>query len=397
MELSEYADAVTAAETAARILREMERPGARTSSQTATVIGAPDQLDIPSLLAEHNLDPDEWLVKDVIINRWESSRPRDQGLQMHRQLKLILTRKVAYALLLPAPEPRPWRAPAPRPPTTRPTLIMVTGDPQIPFHDEALHQLSCRFAHDNQVDGWVDLGDLLDLPSLSKHRQKPEFHATLQETIDTGGRILAERASAAPPYATLRRIGGNHDVRLRNWLLDHAPQLWGIRRAQIGPAEHLSVLDLDYLLHSQELGWQSVTSPHGEYPFTSIEIAPNLIGIHGTSVRPGAGNSVRAELDKRDHSIIQGHVNKLAVYARTRIRANGEPFTVWAAESGMMGRVDGGMGFQPPGADWVQGFLTVTVWPSGAFHIETVPYIDGALRWRDQEWTTPQKRKRRAA
>jgi hypothetical protein len=372
--------------TAATPLPDAAPASCTITDDTAVLTGHLDQMQADDIIREHGLDPDEWEIVNCTVNRWESQK-KGGMLLLHRQLKIHLRKRNSYPLLLPAPQAQEWRPPPPRPLyLDGPRLILVTGDPQIPFHDERLHDLTCQFAHDNRVDEWIDLGDFLDLPMLTKHRQKPEWMATLQESIDAGSRILHDRTSASPDYCRKRRIGGNHDVRLRNWLLDHAPVLYGLRRSDIGPDAHSSVLDLDYLLRSRELGWESVTSPYGEYPYTEVEIAPGLVGIHGNTVRPGAGNSVRQELAKRDHSVIQGHVNKLAMITQVRYQSDGSPWTVYGVESGMLGRTDGGMGFSHHG-DWMQGFVTVTVWPDEHFSIELVPYLNDALTWRGRRWS----------
>lgn len=338
--------------------------------------------DLDQMILDAGLNPDDWEVKNLTLNKWPVSRYNDETEEwdVHEsfQVKATYEKKIHYRLLLPSPVELKTRYTVGVKQPTGARLILITSDPQIPFHDERLHQLSCGFAHDNQVSEWIELGDFLDLPLMSKYRKRPEWSASLQESIDTGCRILKERAEAVPE-ARKRKIPGNHDQRAINWILDNAPELFGVRRAQIGPPENYAVLDPDYLMRSEEVGWEVVGQ---EYPHTEVEILPDLIGIHGNFVRAGATNSVKQELIRRDHSVAQGHVNKLGVAAWVRYRKDGSPFMVWGIETGMMGRVDGGMGFGGTTPDWCQGFVVIVVAEDGSWTPEVVPYVNNALSWR---------------
>lgn len=287
---------------------------------------------------------------------------------------------------LPAREPRTFKMPAARPGymVDQPRHILVTTDMQIPFHDEALHHLSCQFAHDIRADEWVDLGDFLDLPMLSNWRAKPGWETTMQETVDAGRQVLHDRTSAAPAWCRKRKADGNHDARMGTFLINKAPQLRGLRRAilagAVAQAEAEEVLDLDYLMHSATEGWESVTG----YPYNEIDIAPGLIGIHGHRVLKGAGRTVYKELLERDTSVIMGHVNNMALASYTR--GSREKRTTYGYEVGPMCRREGSLGFGLPTADWSPGLAVVTRWPGGTWNVELVPYLEGEFRWRDRAW-----------
>lgn len=349
------------------------------------IVGRIGEMDPDALMRQHGLDPAEWEVISCKLNAWNGQRPHDAGaLELH-QITITIRRRRTFELLLPAPDPITPYQPAARIATVgKPLLWLITTDMQIPFHDEALHQLSCQFAHDNQVDGWLDLGDFLDLPTLSKYRMKPAFHATLNESIHTGSRILHERRSACPPWTVCRLKDGNHDARMDNWVIDHAPALYGLQRAAIGPSEHEAVLSLNYLMRAAERGWRVDTG----YPYNEHEAAPGLHAYHGSSVTPGAGNTVRKELLRRDHSLIIGHVNNMAVVSLTR-RTRGDDFTVYGYEVGPMCLREGSLGFASVTKDWTPGIATLSVWPDGGWNVELAPFINGELRWRDRAWRSP--------
>lgn len=285
----------------------------------------------------------------------------------------------------PAVEPRPFKLPAARPGyiADNPEHILVTTDLQIPFHDEGLHQLSCQFAHDIRADGWVDLGDFLDLPMLSKWRMKPDWDTTMVESVDTGRQVLHDRTSAAPPWCRKVKLDGNHDNRMKTFLIDKAPELRGLRRAilrgEVDPAAE-EVHDLDYLMHTATEGWASLQG----YPYNETEIAPGLIGLHGARVRKGAGATVRQELQERLTGVVMGHVNNMALASFTR--GSTEKVTVLGYEVGPMCLITGSLGFGKATADWSPGIAVVTKWPDGAWNVEPIPYVNGRLIWRDQTW-----------
>jgi hypothetical protein len=344
-------------------------------------------LDPESLLRRHGMEPAEWEILEVKAGQWDASAKNKVTQQfIHTDLHQIRVRvrpKKAPLWIVPSSGTTPIARPTPVLPEKGKTrLTLVTTDLQVPFHDPKLHELSLRLAEILKPDAWADLGDVLDLPMFSRWRQKPEFKTTFQESINVGGRIFAERRQAVGPDCQCDVLWGNHDSRLRNWLLEHAEQLFDIKRAQLGFADdQQSVMDLDFLLRLDKSGWRKARSPYGEYPYECIWLAPDLAGIHGEHVKKGAGNSVRAELLARDHSVMQGHVNKLAAYTFTRTSRAG-PLTVWGIEAGLMCLTDGSLGFGGQTADWTKGLVTITTGSDGLFAPELAAYTGGVLRYR---------------
>jgi hypothetical protein len=380
-------------ETERQARRQADRPGITIKggsdggeteliSPLSAAIQSPD-----SLLCQHGMDPAEWEIIEVKAGQWESAAKskltEDWITTDLHQIRVRVRPKKAPIWIVPAAEtsniwtPKPY---IPAPGRTR--LTLVTTDLQVPFHDPKLHELSLHLAERIKPDAWVDLGDVLDLPMFSRWRQKPEFKATFNESITAGGKLFLERRQAVGPGCSCSVLWGNHDSRLRNWLLDHAEQLFDVRRAQLGFADdERSVLELDYLLRLDDSGWKKARSPWGEYPYECIWIAPGLAGVHGVHVRKGAGNSVRQEIIERDHSVIQGHVNKLAIYPYTRTSIQGKR-TVWGIECGPMCLVEGSLGFGGQTVDWNPSLVTITTFPDGSFLPEPAPYINGVLSYR---------------
>jgi hypothetical protein len=304
-----------AEETAKQARKQADRPGVTIKggsdggeteliSPLSTAIQSPE-----GLLLQHGMDPEEWEIIEVKAGRWESaakSRLTEDWIttDLH-QIRIRVRPKKPPVWIVPAAETSAIWTPKPHIPAKgRTRLTLVTTDLQVPFHDPKLHELTLHLAERIKPDAWVDLGDVLDLPMFSRWRQKPEFKATFNESITVGGKLFLERRQAVGPDCACSVLWGNHDTRLRNWLLEHAEALFDVKRAQLGFADdERSVLELDYLLRLDDSGWKKARSPWGEYPYECIWIAPGLAGVHGVHVRKGAGNSVRQEIVERDHCV----------------------------------------------------------------------------------------------
>ncbi len=389
-----YQEEIFVAETTKQARALAERPGVTIKggsdggeteliSPLSTAVQSPE-----ALLRQHGMDPDEWEIIEVKTGQWDSAAKskltEDWIYAGLHQIRVRVRPKKAPLWIVPASGTSAIWTPKPYVPASgRTRLTLVTTDLQVPFHDPKLHELTLHLAELIKPNAWVDLGDVLDLPFLSKYRQKPEFKTTFNESITAGGRVFLERRQAVGSSCVCSVLWGNHDTRLRNWLLDHAEALFDVKRAQLGFADdEQSVLELDYLLRLDASGWRKARSPWGEYPYECIWIAPGLAGIHGSHVRKGAGNSVRQEILARDHSVAQGHVNKLAAYTFARAGVQGKR-TVWGIEAGLMCLVEGSLGFGGQTADWNQGLITITTFPDGEFLPELASYTNGVLRWRN--------------
>ena len=112
-------------------------------------------------------------------------------------------------------------------------------------------------------------------------------------------------------------LEGNHEVRLRRALINKLPQLFGIKKADVGEEEK-SVLHLANLMRFDDLGWTYWDEPSDVYPHPEYEIVKGLFARHGNFVRAKAGMSALANLDRVDGSIIQGHTHRLAITHHTR-------------------------------------------------------------------------------
>jgi hypothetical protein len=366
-----------------------ERVSVKRKDDTMSVtlpVGDYDENKIRSMILERGMDPDAWTVRSVIVNEW------DMAGQPQRQTKAFLDRVVpaaetAWGQLAAALKDR---VRTPRPPSKKlkdgagPTTIVLMGDDQAPHVNWPLHEAACEMLADLKPDRFVYMGDGCDFDSVSHFDvAHPEWASTLNEGLSVCYRVLAERLEAAgwPPGDY---IPGNHENRLRKFLLNKAPALFGVKAGNM-PADAPSVLSLPFLLSLDELGLTYATSPLGDYPHPRVDLAPGFVASHGWVVRKGAGASALASIDRLNASLAIGHTHRLAVAHHTRWDANRDPEIYTVVETGTMADPRGlGYAVDP---DWQSGFAVVTVWADGHYTADVATWRDRTLTFRDRRWT----------
>jgi len=382
--------------------RQVEKPGVTVSGSdiTVTLPVGQDKENADSLLRTRGIDPDSVEVVSVTVNQWESLRQVfEDGVKITSEPVVLHQTKVVYR---PIPDPletawgrfliqldnlSPARKPARRGAAikTRPVLWIVHGDDQAPFTLGPLHDLTLAFLSDVQPDRGIHLGDIVDFGSISRHRRKAEtiWNDTIMDGLDAAHQVLAERTQAAGS-CEWSLLYGNHDERLLKYLVERAPELVGIRKA-VTPddLEPKKLLDIENLLRLSELGWVAIHDERGDYPYSTIQVADELLATHGWVAAKGAGNSALKSVERLSSGIIVGHTHRLAVSHLTRWDADGSMRVFTAAEAGTMADPRGlGYARDP---DWQSGFLTVSV-RGGKHHVDLAVYRGRTLRWRDREW-----------
>lgn len=333
-----------------------------------------DLADGEALMRRRGFDPADWRFSNASITEW--GRDPETGAPYQR-LKIDVKRRLKLANLL-VPEPlAPIAPPKVEHVTDRPRVGFVLPDPHAPFHDPGAMACFLAFCRDVQPDFGIFSGDVLDLPEPSRHRRNPAWHCTPQESIRAGYRDILAPTREALPNAELDVIVGNHDVRIRNWLLERQPDLADLCAAD----SDVPVLSVRNLLALDKLHI-GVVEPLGEYSDGQLVVCRNLTVTHGE--KTGKYNAVDEELDSYGHSVMFGHTHRKRTVYRTRFDMDG-PATSIGVNLGCMCLIDGGLGYTRR-PNWQQGFGVVTVWPDGTFHIEHADYVNGRLIWRDRQW-----------
>ena len=187
---------------------------------------------------------------------------------------------------------------------------LVAGDAQIPFHDEQAFERFQRAVVESQPDNIVFVGDMVDLPSMSRFAQRPEWVGSTQAAIDQYHNFLAQTRSNAPD-ANISVVHGNHEQRMDDYVRKNAAEVLGLRRANA--ANELAVLTLQYLVRYDDLEVNSIDG----YPNGTLWLEDNLKAVHGTNVAKGGSNAAKYLREERE-STLYGHCFDEATELLTR-------------------------------------------------------------------------------
>jgi predicted phosphodiesterase len=292
----------------------------------------------------------------------------------------------------------------PRKARTRHKVWSVLPDPQIgyrhidgqwlPFHDEAAMDVALQITnwlyHNDRVDGVINLGDFLDLPSQGRFEQEAAFAGTTQSAFDRGHKFLQEQRAAAGPDAEIVLIEGNHDRRLEKFIMINAASAWGLKRAN---ADELPVMSIPYLLRLDEIGVQYIDA----YPAGAYWLTDSLRAIHGTKARSN-GSTAAAYTNSDPHiSTIFGHSHRLEIQSKTVFNRDGSIKSV-AVSPGCLCRVDGAVPSVNGSTNidgtsaryyenWQNGILIVTIEDEKPY-FELVQINEGVAYFRGQKFTS---------
>ena len=184
------------------------------------------------------------------------------------------------------------------------------GDDWAPFHDERAIDLAMQLVREIQPDELINLGDMIDFPTLSRWPQEEAMQRTIQKSIDYTHEFLGlQRANA--PDAKIVWVEGNHDLRLQNYVQTNAAKISGLRRANMG--HELPLLSLPYLLRLDELDVNYV----GGYPKAEYYLSDCLKAKHGDCVK-SSGKTAAAVAEREDVSTVFGHVHRAETSYKTR-------------------------------------------------------------------------------
>jgi hypothetical protein len=247
--------------------------------------------------------------------------------------------------------------------------LVVASDHQARYYDKRTHKAFLEFLHDFQPTTGIVNGDLVDLEGLSKFRTSPSKRMSVVDDIKAGRQILEDYINASPD-TDWHLTAGNHEERLENFLIDHAPEL-----------TELPGLTLEELLGVDELG----VTYHGPY---GAGVDWHTIHVyHGKAVSSFSSYSARKEFDINLTSGITGHTQRLGQYYFTDGRGR---VHVWF-EAGCMCEINprnappSGRG--PRQNNWQQGFVVVYWESNERWSGYTVPIVRHGFLWGGKEYS----------
>jgi hypothetical protein len=316
---------------------------------------------LEQLVKACDIDLDEWEPLKPLYNAWTTpgKTRQDTWIQIQNyQVKCRFIRKEPLAI---HPVIQPVKAaavyPRPKAPVGNSVTSLFLGDPHLgywrdvhtgkltPMHDRRALDIAVQIARELQPDTMEFLGDWFDAARQSSNfRQEPEFYWTTQPAINEGHWWLARFCDACPS-AEKRLYEGNHDVRIINYIKDHAQWAYQLK----GVADVYPALSLPRLLDLGSLQIEWI----GGYPKDSYRCPADWVKFqHGKTARV-AGATGRHEMQGSTVWKFHGHIHRQEVVAGTTDHGNDDVRACFVSP-GMLAHAD-----RLPGANgndnWGQG------------------------------------------
>lgn len=272
------------------------------------------------------------------------------------------------------PKPTPHYPPKPR------QLVVVANDFQVPFHDERALGLFKRFLK-REKPAWLVLnGDFQDFWEISSFDLVPRAGKAFLEEICMGRRILRSFRHLLPK-ARITWLEGNHEFRIRKYLLQNAPELHG-----------LPALSIPELFRLRDLRIEYVPCHQGASKFTDnfIRVGKLYVG-HWDRVARQGGYAAKGLVEDKGVSVLQGHTHRFGAHARTTVDGR----FLLGIENFSMCRRDVGYVSRP---NWQLGFSVVYLEPSsGQFQWFPIAIGPRGFVWNGREYRTRSARGGRRA
>jgi hypothetical protein len=334
--------------------------------------------DVDALLKRRGLDPDEWTVERVTVNEWEAlAKDGDDNrvVQLH-QLKAHLRRRWTLAILSPAVEVAQRHVPVSAPTGTADRLVWVAGDQQAPYHDEQLHAAVLRWLHDVKPDEGVLHGDTQDFSNVSKHPDKRNWNATVQECVNSAYRLLSDYRDAAPSMR-LSKLLGNHDWRLEAEMMSRAERTAYVTPAYLeGETPEPFLYSPRRLLHLDRLGIILVGEEGENWDHAEVKLTPSLSVKHKAPAQQ--------KLLRMSRSLIVGDSHRQSVEHITCFDSDDRQVIRTLVHAGCLCDT-GGLGYTKF-PDWQPGFATAAIAADGTVSYELATWRNGRLTWRGESW-----------
>lgn len=321
------------------------------------------------LLAYHNIDPDTHIVVERKPKRWNQAIGDGQVAEMNA-LALRVVPKITPDMILPAKIDGPrFEIPGKRSYTkTHPKTILMSCDWHAPYQDKGFESCYLQLMRDLEPDEEWDIGDLMDLPSPSRHRTTKGFEATPQECVNERYDMDLRRCEASPGTIK-KRLLGNHDVRVDIAIQEKI----GTHVSRLCPAHtDIPLHDIGVALRYDELGIELVR-PNGDYHSVLVQIAEGLSAAHGTKSGPHGGAIKR--MARRNDSHISAHDHKQLVTQHISYDDLDDPIITISASIGC-GCSRALARSYSEDADIHIGCALVTDHRNGVFNIEPARYDD---------------------
>jgi UDP-2,3-diacylglucosamine pyrophosphatase LpxH len=187
-------------------------------------------------------------------------------------------------------------------------LAVIANDFQIPFHDEKGLLLFKLFLRREKPDWLILNGDFQDFWEISKYDHIPRSGKEFRLEVEIGKHILSSFRRSLP-HARITWIEGNHEFRLRKYLIQNAKELYGLPGLSVPDIFDLRRLKIHYI-PCHELATK--------FTDNFIRVGDLYVG-HFDKVSKHAAYAAKLLVEEKGVSLIQGHTQRFGVHARTTV------------------------------------------------------------------------------
>jgi len=233
------------------------------------------------------------------------------------------------------------------------TNILMLSDIHLPYHDIKALTLALKYGADKNVNTIFLNGDIIDMYQASFHEKDPR-NRSLKDEMDCA-RWFLDVLKKTFPKAKIYYKEGNHEARLRRYLMVKAPELLDCTE-----------FELPVLLKLREMGIEWIPNKQ------AVKIG-KLYVLHGNEFKGGGGvNPARAYYTKAKVSMIAGDKHRTSEHTETSL--DGTVVTCWS--TGCLCELS--PDYMPYNA-WNLGFAHITVEPDGNFEVYNKRIIKGKI------------------
>ena len=179
--------------------------------------------------------------------------------------------------------------------------LVIAGDFHIPHYDSILFDLFLKFLSDFKPDYLVINGDFLDCWAISKFDKVPR-DGKLANEVELGRKLL-EKIRNIVPKAEISYIEGNHEFRLRQYVIKNAPEIY-----DFAPTVQ-ELLDLDSL----NIEWVGTKKGANKWVDTYKKFGQLYVG-HWDRVNKHSAMTAKNLVEDKGVSLVQNHVHRGGVY-----------------------------------------------------------------------------------
>lgn len=224
-------------------------------------------------------------------------------------------------------------------------------------------------------------GDLVDFPTISRHRKMPgHFHLNLHQEREMAKTMLRELRELCPE-ATIYFVIGNHEYRLVTYLADCAPELACLPELEFDKFFGLHEFEVSLVCKSSFLA-PSAKARRRDVRLNWLDLYDCFVFAHGTSI---ADNAAQVELTKHfNRSGSSGHTHRPQVASSNSL---GTGPIRWMSTPMMAGYAVGRDYVNTP-SQWQMGFGVVSMLPRKGLSSPALVWIhDDWAAFGGRSWT----------